>query len=294
MTRNALMRLEFPAEKGFNDYSRYRHARGVVIRVARNKKEKRSMRLKDKVAIITGAGLGMGQEASILFAKEGAKVVVFDLNEEAAAETVAEVKKNGGKALLVVGDVAREADVKRGVDEGVKAFGKLNILYANAGVLWKDRDKSVIETTEENWDIVQAINLKGAFFLTKHGIPKLKQAGGGSIILVGSISALAGFTLAQDSYTCAKGALISLAKSLAVQFGPDKIRCNVIHPGMIDTPLQAPYLTPEKKKAIADSLPMKRLGVARDIANAALFLASDESSWMTGAEMIVDGGFIAT
>lgn len=252
------------------------------------------MRLKDKVAIITGAGLGMGREASILFAQEGAKVVVFDLNEKAAKETAAIIEKNGGKALVVAGNVAKEADVKRCVEEAVAKFGKLNVLYANAGVLWKDRDKSVIETTEENWDIVQAINLKGPFFLTKYGIPELQKAGGGSIILVGSISALAGFTLAQDSYTCAKGALISLNKSLAVQFGGDNIRCNVIHPGMIDTPLQAPYLTPEKKKAIGDSLPMKRLGVARDIANAALFLASDESCWMTGAEMIVDGGFIAT
>jgi len=251
------------------------------------------MRLKGKVAIITGAGMGMGREASVLFAKEGAKIVVFDLNERAAQETAALVTANGGEALVVVGDVSKEADVKRGVDAGAARFGKLDILYANAGVLWKDRDKSVIETTEENWDIVQAINLKGAFFLTKHGIPLLKKAGGGSIILVGSISALAGFTLAQDSYTCAKGALISLAKSLAVQFGPDGIRCNVIHPGMIDTPLQAPYLNEAKKKAIAAEIPMRRLGEARDIANAALFLASDESSWMTGAEMIVDGGFIA-
>lgn len=251
------------------------------------------MRLKGKVAIITGAGMGMGREASVLFAKEGAKVVVFDLNERAAQETAALVSASGGEALVVTGDVSKEADVKRGVDAGAARFGKLNILYANAGVLWKDRDKSVIETTEENWDIVQAINLKGAFFLTKHGIPLLKKAGGGSIILVGSISALAGFTLAQDSYTCAKGALISLAKSLAVQFGPDGIRCNVIHPGMIDTPLQAPYLNDAKKKAIAAEIPMRRLGEARDIANAALFLASDESSWMTGAEMIVDGGFIA-
>jgi NAD(P)-dependent dehydrogenase (short-subunit alcohol dehydrogenase family) len=257
-------------------------------------KEKRGMRLKDKVAIITGGGMGMGREASVLFAREGAKVIVFDLNEAAGKETVAAIEKNGGEALLCVGNVAKEADVKLAIEQGVARFGKLNILYANAGVLWKDRDKSVIDTTEENWDLVQAINLKGPFFLTKHGIPALKKSGGGSIVLVGSISALVGFTLAQDSYTCAKAALIGLAKSLAVQFGPDNIRCNIIHPGMIDTPLQAPYLNDEKKKAIGESLPMMRLGVARDIANAALFLASDESSWMTGAEMVVDGGFIAT
>jgi NAD(P)-dependent dehydrogenase (short-subunit alcohol dehydrogenase family) len=252
------------------------------------------MRLKDKVAIITGAGLGMGREAAVLFAREGAKVVVFDLNEAAGAETVGLVEQAGGEALLVVGDVSKESDVARAVAEGVARFGKLDILYANAGVLWKDRDKSVIETTEENWDIVQAINLKGPFLLTKHGIPHLQQAGGGSIILVGSISALVGFTLAQDSYTCAKAALIGLAKSLAVQFGQDNIRCNIIHPGMVDTPLQAPYLDEQKKKDIGGSLPLKRLGHPRDIANAALFLASDESAWVTGAELIVDGGFIAT
>lgn len=251
------------------------------------------MRLKDKVAIITGAGLGMGREASVLFGKEGASVGIFDLNADAANETAELVKKAGGKAHVIQGDVSKEADVKRAIEETVKAFGKLHILYANAGVLWKDRDKSVIDTTEDNWDKVQAINLKGPFFLTKHGIPALRNSGGGSIILVGSISALAGFTLAQDSYTCAKGALISLCKSLAIQFAPEQIRCNIIHPGFIDTPLQAPYLNDAKRTAIAGEIPMRRLGNARDIANAALFLASDESSWMTGAEMVVDGGFMA-
>jgi len=251
------------------------------------------MRLKGKVAIITGAGMGMGREAAVLFASEGAKVIVFDLNKKAGKQTVDLIRKAGGKGLFVQGDVRKEDDVKKAIKKGVKEFGALHILYANAGVLWKSRDRSVIETTEENWDIVQAINLKGVFLLTKHGIPELKRSGGGSIILVGSISALAGFTLAQDSYTSAKGALIALNKSLAVQFGPDNIRCNIIHPGMIDTPLQEPYLTEEKKQAIGASLPLRRIGVARDIAGAALFLASDESSFMTGAEMIVDGGFIA-
>ena len=251
------------------------------------------MRLKDKVAIITGAGMGMGREAALLFAQEGANVVVFDLNEEAGLETVAMLDQSGREALFVQGDVSKGADVKQAVEQGVAKFGKLNILYANAGVLWKDRDKSVIDTTEENWDIVQAINLKGPFLLCKYGIPELQKAGGGSIILVGSISALAGFTLAQDSYTSAKSALIGLNKSLAIQFGPDNIRSNIIHPGMVDTPLQSPYHDAKTFASIAAEIPIRRVGTPRDIANAALFLASDESGFMTGAEMVVDGGFYA-
>lgn len=252
------------------------------------------MRLEQKVAIITGAGMGMGREAARRFAEEGAKVVVFDIDETAGNETVRLVAERGGQAHFVHGDVADEAAVRKAVQRARDEFGALHVLYANAGVLWKDRDKSVIETSVEDWDRVQQINLRGPFLLAKHGIPVLEASGGGSIIFVGSISALAGFELAQDSYTAAKSALIGLAKSIAVQFGPQNIRCNIIHPGMIDTPLQAPYLDDDAKQRIAASLPIRRLGVARDIANAALFLASDESSFMTGAEMIVDGGFIAT
>jgi len=252
------------------------------------------MRLKDKVAIITGAGLGMGREASVLFAREGAKVVAFDLDAQAGQETVRLVEAAGGEAIFVEGDASDEAAEKGAVDRAMEAYGAVHVLYANAGVLWKDRDKSVTETSVEDWDRVQAINLRGPFLLAKHGIGALERSGGGSILFVGSISALVGFTLAQDSYTAAKSALIGLAKSIAVQYGPKNIRCNVIHPGMIDTPLQAPYLDDESKRSIGDSLPLRRLGVARDVANAALFFASDESSWVTGAELLVDGGFIAT
>ena len=251
------------------------------------------MRLKDKVAIITGGGMGMGREASVLFAQEGARIIACDINETAMAETVSLVQKAGGEALPVLCDVSKEADIQRAIQAGVEKFGKLDILYANAGALRKDQDRSVVDTTEENWDTIQAINLKGAFFLTKHGIPELKKNGGGSIILIGSISALAGFDLAQDSYTCAKGALISLTKSLAVQFGPDNIRTNIIHPGMIDTPLQAPYFDDAGKQGLAEGIPMRRIGIARDIAYAALYFASDESTFCNGAELVVDGGFYA-
>jgi NAD(P)-dependent dehydrogenase (short-subunit alcohol dehydrogenase family) len=252
-----------------------------------------SERLKGKVALITGAGMGMGREASVLFASEGARIVVCDINDRAAKETVALVEGAGGKAVAAVGDVALEADVKRMVDAGVSAFGALHVLYNNAGVLWKDKDRSVLETDGAQWDRVMAINLKSVVWVTKYGIPHLRAAGGGSIILVGSVSALAGFTRAQDAYTAAKGALISLNKSLAIQFAKDQIRSNVIHPGIVETPLQAPYLTDELRAEFRTGIPLGRIGQPRDIANAALFLASDESGFMTGAEMIVDGGFMA-
>ena len=250
-------------------------------------------RLKGKVVLITGSGMGMGREASLLFAEEGARIVVADIDATAAQQTVALVEKAGGQAVAVAGDVAVEADVQRMVEEGVRRFGALHVLYNNAGVLWKDRDRSVLETDDKWWDRVMAINLKSVFWVTKHGIPHLRTAGGGSIILMGSVSALAGFTRAQDVYTAAKGGLISLTKSLAIQFARDQIRCNVIHPGIVDTPLQAPYLTEAIRKEFETGIPLGRIARPREIAYVALFLASDESSFMTGAELVVDGGFTA-
>jgi NAD(P)-dependent dehydrogenase (short-subunit alcohol dehydrogenase family) len=250
-------------------------------------------RLAGKVALITGAGMGMGREAALLFAEEGARVVVGDIDAAAARETVALIEKAGGQALVAVGDVAVEADAARMVEEGVGRFGALHVLHNNAGVLWKDRDRSVLETDAAWWDRVMAVNLKSVFWVTKHGIPHLRRAGGGSIILMGSVSALAGFTRAQDAYTAAKGGLIALNKSLAIQFAKDGIRSNIIHPGIVDTPLQAPYLTDALRAEFKSAIPLGRIARPREIAYAALFLASDESSFMTGAEMIVDGGFMA-
>ena len=250
-------------------------------------------RLKGRVALITGAGLGIGREAAVLFAREGARIVIGDLDERAARATADLVEEAGGEALAVRGDVSVEADVRRMVEEGARRFGGLHVLYANAGVLWKDRDRSVLETDERWWDRVIAINLKSAFWLTKHGIPELQRAGGGSVIVTGSVSALVGFTRAQDAYTAAKGGLISLTKSLAIQFAKDRIRCNIIHPGIVDTPLQAPYLTEAIRKEFVTGIPLGRIAEPREIASVALFLAGDESSYMTGAELVVDGGFTA-
>jgi len=252
------------------------------------------MRLRGKVALITGAGMGQGREAALLFAKEGARVVVCDVNDRAAADTARTIGRRGGRAVAVVGDVGKERDVERMVDAGVCEFRALHILYNNAGVLWKDRDRSVLETSSDDWDRVQAINLKGPFFVTKHGIPHLIRAGGGSIINIGSVSALAGFTVAQDSYTSAKGALIALTRSLAIQFARKNVRCNIIHPGIIETPMQAPYLKDRaKRRSFEEAIPLGRIAHPREIAQVALFLASEESSYVTGAEIVVDGGFMA-
>lgn len=250
-------------------------------------------RLDGKVALITGAGAGIGREAARLFAAEGARIVACDIDEAAAKDTARRVEAAGGRAVAVAGDVAVEDDVRRMVGEGVRAFGALHVLYNNAGVLWKDRDRSVLETDERWWDRVVAINLKSVFWVTKHGIPRLRAAGGGSVIVMGSVSALVGFTRAQDAYTAAKGALISLTKSLAIQFARDRIRCNIIHPGIVDTPLQAPYLNEALRREFETGIPLGRIAQPREIAAVALFLASDESSYMTGAELVVDGGFTA-
>lgn len=250
-------------------------------------------RLRDRVAFITGAGMGMGREAALLFAEEGARVIVADIDGAAAKETVGLVEARGGRALAVTGDVAREDDVARMVGDGVRELGELHVLYNNAGVLWKDRDRSALETDGVWWDRVLAINLTSVVWVTKHGVPHLRRAGGGSIINVGSVSALVGFTRAQDAYTAAKGALISLTRSLAIQLAADRIRCNVIHPGIVDTPLQAPYLTDALRREFEGGIPLGRIARPREIATVALFLASEDSSYMTGAELVVDGGFTA-
>jgi NAD(P)-dependent dehydrogenase (short-subunit alcohol dehydrogenase family) len=249
------------------------------------------MRLDGKVAFITGAGMGVGRATCLLFAREGAGIVAVDINQEAGTETSRMVAHQGGDAIFVQCDVSNEQKVKKAIGKGVEAFGKLNILYNNAGVLWRTKDFEVTRTEEAAWDQVMAINLKGAVWVCKHGIPELIKQGGGTIVNIGSGTALMGFTTAQDAYTASKGALSSLTRSLAIVYAKDQIRANIIHPGPVDTPMQKEW-DEETKQAISEWVPLGRLATAEDIAYCGLFLASDESAYITGTEIIVDGGIM--
>lgn len=248
-------------------------------------------RLSGKVALITGAGSGMGAEAVVRFSREGASVVACDMNLDAVQRVVQTAQAAGGKAIAVAMNVAKEPEVKEGVRAAVKAFGKIDILYNNAGIFPND-DHSVTDTEEAVWDKVLAVNVKGVYLICKHGIPELLTAGGGSIINVASFVALVGCSVPQDAYTASKGAVIALTKSLAVQFGPKGIRSNAICPGPIETPLLTAWLLkePAEKAKRLNRIPMARFGTSEDIVNMALYLASDESRWTNGAAMVVDGG----
>jgi NAD(P)-dependent dehydrogenase (short-subunit alcohol dehydrogenase family) len=244
-------------------------------------------RLDGKVVMITGAGSGMGREATHAFVREGARVVAVDVNPTAVHETVASLQ---GQALAATADVTREADVAVCVKTAVDHFGKLDVLYNNAGI-FDEADESVLTTTDAIWDRTMAINVKGLAFCCKHGIPELIKAGGGSVINIASFVALVGCTVPQDAYTASKGAVIALTKSLAVQFGPKGIRSNAICPGPIETPLMRDLLKDENKKRVRlNRIPMGRFGHADDVVSLAIYLASDESSWTNGAALVVDGG----
>jgi NAD(P)-dependent dehydrogenase (short-subunit alcohol dehydrogenase family) len=233
----------------------------------------------------------MGRAASVKFCQEGARVVACDVDLEAAKETVALVEAAGGRAFAHRVDVSKEADVKDVIKTAVKNYGKLDVLYNNAGI-FPAADHSVIDTEESVWDKVFAVNVKGIYLVCKHGIPELLAAGGGSVINVASFVALVGCTVPQDAYTASKGAVIALTKSLAVQFGPKKNRTNAICPGPIETPLLSAWLLkePAEKAKRLNRIPMGRFGRSEDIVQAALYLASDESSWTNGATLVVDGG----
>jgi NAD(P)-dependent dehydrogenase (short-subunit alcohol dehydrogenase family) len=249
------------------------------------------VRLEDKVAIITGAGGGMGRVASERFAAEGAKIVVAEFDEEAGEETVRLVREAGGKASFVKTDVSDEASAARMVKHATEIYGRVDVLYNNAGIM-PEADHSVVDTDVEIWDKVMAVNVRGVFLGCKYAIPRMADQGSGSIINIASFVALLGCSVPQDAYTASKGALLSLTRSLAVQFGPKGIRTNAICPGPVETPLLMDWLVKdeEAKQIRLARNPSGRFGKPEEIVNMALYLASDESRWTNGATLVVDGG----
>jgi NAD(P)-dependent dehydrogenase (short-subunit alcohol dehydrogenase family) len=251
------------------------------------------MRLKDKVALITGAGAGIGREAALLFAREGAAVIVVDMNKDAGEETVALVREAGARASFCQADVSKDDDCKQMVGQAEWDFGRLDVLFNNAGIM-HGKDDDAVSTEEAVWDLTMNINAKGVFLGCKHGVPALRRAGGGSIINTASFVALMGAATPQIAYTASKGAVLALTRELAVLHARENIRVNALCPGPLRTKLLMDFLdTEEKKQRRLVHIPMGRFGEAKEIANAALFLASDESSFVTGTEFLVDGGLTA-
>jgi len=244
------------------------------------------------VCVITGAGGGMGRDAAELFVEEGAKVCVADANAEAARETVAALP--AGSAIAVDANVADEAAVEAMFAAAVAEFGGVDVLYNNAGISPAD-DDSILETDVEAWQRVQDVNTKGVFLCCKHGIPHLLERGGGSVINVASFVAILGAATSQISYTASKGAVLSMSRELAVQFARQGVRVNALCPGPVETPLLLRIFgdDPAAYERRRIHLPMGRLAKPREIVNAALFLASDESSYVNGATFLVDGGLTA-
>jgi NAD(P)-dependent dehydrogenase (short-subunit alcohol dehydrogenase family) len=249
------------------------------------------MRLADKVALITGAGSGMGRVAAQMFAAEGAKVVVADFDEAAGIETAESVKQSGGDASFVRADVSSEADAKAMVDHAVDRFGRVDVLYNNAGVM-PEQDHSVIDTDVPTWDRVMAINVRGVFLACKYAIPPMLEQGSGSVINISSFVALLGCSVPQDAYTASKGAVLSLTRSLAVQFGPQGVRSNAICPGPIETPMLMEWLLKDEdaRKVRLARNPTGRFGTPEEVVNVAIYLASNESLWTNGAHFVIDGG----
>ncbi len=251
------------------------------------------MRLKDKVALITGAGSGIGRESALLFAREGAKVVVVDVDDEAGEETVRLIREGGGDAAYVHADVSRAADVRNMIAQAEETYGRLDILFNNAGIFHPE-DGSVLETEEEIWDKVIDVNLKGVFLGCKYGIPALLRAGGGVIINTASFVALMGAAVSQIAYTASKGGVLALTREIAVEFARQNIRANALCPGPVETPLLAELLAdPARRQRRLVHIPMGRFARAKEVAHAALFLASDESSYVNGVAFLVDGGITA-
>jgi len=251
------------------------------------------MRLKDKVALVTGAGNGIGRETALLFAQEGAAVVAVDLDEAAAAEVAATIVGRSGRAIAVAADVSSAAACERMVAVAEGEFGRLDVLFNNAGIMMS-ADGDAVSTEEETWDKTMAVNAKGVFLGCKYGIPAMLRSGGGSIINTASFVALVGAATPQLAYTASKGAVLALTRELAVVHARQGIRVNALCPGPLRTELLMSFLdTEEKRRRRLVHVPMGRFGEAREMAEAALYLASEESSYVTGTEFLVDGGLTA-
>lgn len=246
------------------------------------------MRLQDKVAIITGAGSGMGEASAILFAREGAKVVATDINEEAVQAVVAKIVEAGGEAIAIKHNVASKDDWEKVMAATIETYSKLDILVNNAGIALA---KAFEEQTEDDWSRVYAINVNSVMFGMQQAIPHMVQNHGGSIVNISSIAALTGMSGA-GAYTASKGAVRSITKAAAVDYGKKNIRVNSVHPGYIVTPMSAPSMA-KYKDYFLSQIALPNLGQAEEVANAILFLASDEASHITGIELPVDGGVTA-
>lgn len=250
-------------------------------------------RLDGKVALITGGSSGMGMVASHLFAAEGAEVVLTDVSDEAGERVADSIRAEGGEATYVHADVADEGDARAMVEAAVATYGGLTVLYNNAGVMLAD-DGSVHATDEAIWDTTLSINVKGVAHGCKYGIPAMIDSGGGSIVNVASFVAWMGAATSQTAYTASKGAVLAMTREIAVEYARKGVRCNALCPGPIDTPLLAELLAdPARRERRFVHIPLGRLGQAEELAKAALFLASDESSYMTGASLVIDGGITA-
>jgi NAD(P)-dependent dehydrogenase (short-subunit alcohol dehydrogenase family) len=250
-------------------------------------------RLEDKVAVITGAGSGIGRVAASLFAAEGASVVVADVVGEQAEAAAAEITSAGGSATAVRVDVSDEVEVGAMVDAAVSTFGRLDVLFNNAGI-FPDDDGGILDTPPETWRRVMEVNLKGVWLGCRAAVPAMLDSGGGSIVNVASFVALMGAATAQVAYTASKGGVLALTRELAVEYARRGIRANSICPGPIETPLLAELLAdPARRERRLVHIPIGRFGRPEEIARAALFLASDDASFVTGSALVVDGGITA-